>query len=767
MLTKIKNLMSPLCKFFHCSNDDKEEMRIGLMHGLNDKDTSFALIAIRCNSESSTIKRKLERGRTYQLLRGYELSDDRIMVSDDRIITNQLYDDYANEGLDDIPHVQFTAIVGKNGSGKSSLIEFLMRMINNAATILKGEVNSDPASERLHFVEDVEGDLWYAMGGKCYQLTVTPTASLYIKVFELSMSDTNGALFIANPNIIKIEQRHQRDTVVSLLCDDEEARQMLSMLFYTLVSNYSIYAYNTNDFEQECCTDAKEREISGSSYDEVFPTEEKCWLHGLFHKNDGYHIPLNITPFRYEGNIDINVENQLARERLISLLITQDQYRTMNDHLSATGMNVIPCREDQYNINAVRKKLGFKEIDENSYLNMRLDIVEYWGNAIGKNFLNYKNNPLYELAVDYLVYKTLKVSKQYKQHHEFYELTYLSTTYNTDLLKELVDGESKDHSHITRKIYQTLAFIVLPVYQLVDETGRVVEYIPFDGLAGRWHSRAVKGNLGELNRNKSHLLNSAIVPPPFFKYDIRLKEDSGDDKILFSTLSSGEKQQIYSISSILYHLDNLNSIADDKSTQKRVFYPNVNIILEEIELYFHPDMQRRFVYELLKGVQSIRLENLKGINFILVTHSPYVLSDIPRDNVLALSTNPFEVLQSKPSFGANIHEMLKISFFLDEGTEGLFARWEFSHIMACLLIHRWINSEGFDPKNYQEVMTSEAFEVMRRYLTTGIKDKKRFFVKDKFKEDLGKNQLLQRIKLIDEPVIRQALIIEYNKTFPQ
>ena len=768
MLTIINTLKQTLRNLFPCSDIGQGEMRLSVMHGLNDKDTSFAIIAVRCNSESATVRRKLERGRIYQLLQGYEISDDKVVVSEERVIANQLYDDHADEGLNGIPHVQFSAIVGKNGSGKSSLIEFLMRMINNAATILKGERNCDPASERLHFVEDVDGDLWYAMDGKCYQLTVTPSASLTIKVFERSGEDdenTEEEVYIAQPKIAKIEQQHHMDEVVSLSCNDEEARQMLSMLFYTLVSNYSIYAYNTNDFEQECCSDEKERAIRGSNYYETFPTEEKCWLHGLFHKNDGYHIPLNITPFRSEGNININVENQLARERLLSLLITQDQYRTINNHLTAMGVRVIPCRSDKYGFIAIKKKLNFKEMDESAYRRMRQELVGLWGKAIEKDLTKYSNHPLYELAVDYLVYKTLKVSKQYKEHHEFYELTYLSSTYNADLLEELVEGESKDHSHITRKIYQTLAFIVLPVYQLAGNDGNIVNYIPFDNLAGRWHSDAVKGNLEKLTRNKSHLLNSAIVPPPFFTYDIVLQEDPNDEFFLFSALSSGEKQQIYAISSILYHLDNLDSIADDKSNPERVFYPHVNIILEEIELYFHPEMQRRFVYDLLKGVQSMRLENLKGINFILVTHSPYVLSDIPRSNVLALSTNELDEQQPIRSFGANIHEMLRTSFFLEDGTEGLFARWEFSHVMACLLIHRWAKREGCDFKNYQEVMKSEAFSVMQRYLTTDLTDRKKYFEYTRFSEELGKKQLLQRINIIDEPVMRQALMNEYRKTF--
>lgn len=761
----INNLKSSIGKLFPCCNIEKGVARFGVMHSLNDKDTSFAIIAVRCNSENASVRRKLKNGHIYQLLQGYTLSEDKIVVSEERIYINQLYDDHIDKGLNGIPHVQFSAIVGKNGSGKSSLIEFLMRMINNAATILKGEINSDPASERLHFVEDVDGDLWYAMGGKCYQLTVKSSASLYIKEFVKSEEREECTVFTAKPEVTRIENHHQRDAVVTLSCNDDEARQKLAMLFYTLVSNYSIYAYNTNDFKQECCTDAKERAIRGRNGDELFSTEERCWLHGLFHKNDGYHIPLNITPLRYEGNIDINRENQLARERLISLLVIHEQYRTINDHLTATGMSVVKCPDDEYGFYAISKRLGFKEMDESTYQRMRKEIVGLWGWFIDKDLTKYHNHPLYDLAVDYLVYKTLKVSKQYKEHHEFYELTYLSPVYNPELLKELVEGESKDHSHITRKIYQTLAFIVLPVYQLIGKDGSIIDYIPFEGLAGRWHSDAVKNNLDQFSLNKSHLLNAAIVPPPFFTYDIVLQETPNRDAILFSSLSSGEKQQIYAISSILYHLDNLNSIADDKSNPDRVFYPHVNIILEEIELYFHPEMQRRFVYDLLKGVQSIRLENLTGISFILVTHSPYVLSDIPYINVLAMSTNAEEEQQPIRSFGANIHEMLKTSFFLEDGTEGVFARWEFSHIMACLLIHRWAMRNNCDFKSYKEVMTSEAFYVMRRYLTTDLEDKKSYFEYTRFNEELGKKQLYHRIKLIDEPVMRNALMNEYRKTF--
>lgn len=89
----------------------------------------------------------------------------------------------------------------------------------------------------------------------------------------------------------------------------------------------------------------------------------------------------------------------------------------------------------------------------------------------------------------------------------------------------------------------------------------------------------------------------AIVPPPFFSIKINLCEkDNEQVKIDFETLSSGEKQQIFTISSILYHLDNIDSAHKDQSAANRVQYNNVCIVLEEIELYYHPQLQQQFIY---------------------------------------------------------------------------------------------------------------------------------------------------------------------------
>lgn len=47
-------------------------------------------------------------------------------------------------------------------------------------------------------------------------------------------------------------------------------------------------------------------------------TDASCWIKGVFHKNDGYLAPLVLNPKRTKGNIDINIENHLAKSRLMS-----------------------------------------------------------------------------------------------------------------------------------------------------------------------------------------------------------------------------------------------------------------------------------------------------------------------------------------------------------------------------------------------------------------------------------------------------------------
>lgn len=59
--------------------------------------------------------------------------------------------------------------------------------------------------------------------------------------------------------------------------------ELYKHFFYTYISNYSIYAYNTNDYYQECNSD-KFEELIRREKKKKYPTEYKNWLNGIFHK---------------------------------------------------------------------------------------------------------------------------------------------------------------------------------------------------------------------------------------------------------------------------------------------------------------------------------------------------------------------------------------------------------------------------------------------------------------------------------------------------
>lgn len=111
-------------------------------------------------------------------------------------------------------------------------------------------------------------------------------------------------------------------------------------------------------------------------------------------------------------------------------------------------------------------------------------------------------------------------------------------------------------------------------------------------------------------------------------------QQNGND-VAFETLSSGEKQQAFVVSSILYHLGNIESVFRDNNNN-RIAYRNVCIILEEIELYFHPQFQKNLIKYILDGIKQMSFVHIEGIQLMMVTHSPFVLSDIPTSNILAL-----------------------------------------------------------------------------------------------------------------------------------
>jgi ABC-type dipeptide/oligopeptide/nickel transport system ATPase component len=693
-----------------------------------DKDNRFCLFAVRVNSDKSQGQRKLQANEPYYLMKGFRIKDDLVYI--DKHSLHILKSDMFGQTFSDMPKykpaVNISAIVGENGSGKSTLVEYIIRLLNNLSASAFGEIKQSDSSDRLHYIDGVDGELFYMQYGRVYSVLIKNDAAI-LRAFKPVRELCNSEYEVQKPlddyyNNLRPGLAGPHDLFPPLGNINH-----FDSLFYTIVSNHSIYAYNTNDYAMEADSNEREKRaetLYRRSYTEQknrigrvkdeYSIDERCWLHGLFHKNDGYQVPIVLTPFRKEGAIDINNENRLVNERLVALIVDKKStFRNINDHLIVESLS-LKRSDKEYNYERVRSSLKLSFLTSEAYVELRIKIKKIWWEALGLLPKMGEEKRYYNDAIDYLTYKTIKTSSQYPQYRFFYRNYKKSDCrLNEEDLTRLIDQMLLDSSHITAKIFQTLAYLAYDVY-----TDEVIDrpVIPEHLKAGKYplnHNGKKIMGLQLVNMQKEKLL-----PPPFFDVTINLRDQYTDEMVPFESISSGEKQLTYAVSSLLYHLVNIESVSSDNNGI-RILYDHVNIILEEIELYFHPDLQKRFVKYLLGSLNAIKFENLKGLNIILVTHSPFVLSDIPSSNILALNKDGSqgkEVL----SFGANIHEMLADSFFLQDGAIGDFSKWYISKIIEDLSTDNTVNSE----------------------------------------------ELHRRIMIIDEPIVRMTLLEQYHKKFP-
>ncbi|HDR7588505.1 TPA: AAA family ATPase [Bacillus mycoides] len=139
----------------------------------------------------------------------------------------------------------------------------------------------------------------------------------------------------------------------------------------------------------------------------------------------------------------------------------------------------------------------------------------------------------------------------------------------------------------------------------------------------------------------------------------------------------------YSLSSGEYALLSMFSRIFNAANQlERSSIPNlVLLLIDEGELYFHPQWQKEWITILIECLNKIFEHHNIFIQVILTTHSPFLLSDITMDRVLFLENDYDNNVHSKNylddihhTFGANINYLYTHSFFLKGSLMGDFAK---------------------------------------------------------------------------------------------
>lgn len=642
--------------------------------------STFRILAFRCLQPTNPVGEELhyvsrmqrslaKESRWYTFYNKASISEDGRTV----VIPNGFNEDTMLYDSDSMS-VSISAIVGENGSGKSSILDMLIRTLNNVATAFLGEKPQYAAAEHVHYIEYVYGSILFLQGHEIKRIDVEgrKIQLVHYRVYngngvaqyriEYHMSNTEVLLDVRN------------NDVDNLLSRRTQSMRKLAELFYTIVCNYSLYAYNPSDYWEEYTNEVRIDKIRPRQNYLKYPYL-RCWLTGLFHKNDGYQMPLVLNPMRTNGVINAPKESRLAKERLLSMLFYKENnnenpyyypFRIINKDHVIVGLSLNNLHDENYIWTKdwmIEKGLfGIRSRLYRNFEWISSEIIDYLVDMEGIN----TNGAKHQLACRYLVYKILKIGKNYKKYNKILSNLHKANC-SLDLLHHHIDELLYDYSHITMKLRRTLVYLESgmyddgrQVYKLKDIEDKaktfIADYNQFNGLPHR------------------ELADS--LPPPIFDVEFQIikREDIDENGnyneqniIPFWSLSSGERQIAYIISNFVYHVVNINSVhynnVDVVAKLPLLKYKYINVIFDEIELYFHPDLQRRFLFLIVEALKTIHIEHIEGINILLVTHSPFVLSDLPKSNVLALSNTNEDVVGE--TFCANIQEMLGQNFFME------------------------------------------------------------------------------------------------------
>ena len=502
-------------------------------------------LALRKSRHDSVMK-VLHEDKWFWLQKGYEYKDGRLYKKD-----SHLPEDFYSEKC---PFITVSAIVGENGMGKSSLLELLFRLINNTSYALREGL--EVQKNALHFVRDIYARVWVEEDNRLYYIE---QQDKIIRIFDQNTGADDYRFDYDNP----------KENAVNA----QVAKEKLRKLFYTIVVNYSQYAYNTNDYMMEWDAPTAKGETGDS----------QCWLSSLFHKNDAYQTPIVLNPFRESGNININRERDLTQTRLYYLVMNEASPLRQILRKKDAKAFIFDVDDDlnpvegkrYYSKKVVRQMLqmqllqtahgGYKTVND-----IGRRITAAWGHVLGYEIESRREGQAYwdnmddVRTINYIVYKTLKISGTYAKYYAYYDCFG-----DTKKVLEYVGKLNRDVSHITLKIRRCLAFLFFHHYGT-----RIVKNGAIRGntISADDYKKAIEKCYKESDARFSKLIDERythyyygneiaapvwtedeLMPAPSFKTDILLEDDEGElSRCLAVTFTSFRASDVSTISTFRF-----------------------------------------------------------------------------------------------------------------------------------------------------------------------------------------------------------------------
>jgi len=417
--------------------------------------------------------------------------------------------------------------------------------------------------------------------------------------------------------------------------------------------------------------------ISDSWYNDF----EDDWVNQIYHKNDNYKTPILLQPNKQDSNtlsnsINLDMISYLNSQRILQF------YSTISNSISISNF----FKPSRIKIQSNSHSFSYSS-DGNFVIIKKV-------NKIASQILepNKKYKYKYNHSSNNKMYRELKEledSNNFKYLNQLY-ITFKVLLSNKSSINNIVftrienaykkmindDTLMPEVSTIQKEEFSTLINHDASEYEVL----KIKKCIEFQNE--NMHKNAVFKKLFDekylkIEDNKVKNLLSYI--PAWLNIDFY-----EEDKALH-TLSSGEKALFTIITNIMYQFNNINAET----------YRTINIFLDETELGLHPNWQKKFLFDILESIKPLNINN-KKINFILATHSPFIVSDIPKENIIFLEKGK-QVHPEINSFGANIHTLLSDGFFMKKGLMGKFAKTKISKIIKKL------NSKNYKAKKKKKI----------------------------------------------------------------
>ncbi|NRR17640.1 AAA family ATPase [Bacillus pacificus] len=332
-----------------------------------------------------------------------------------------------------------------------------------------------------------------------------------------------------------------------------------------------------------------------------------------------------------------------------------------------------------------------------------------------------------------------------------------------------VDNKNQNNVNALKKIIHSIEFNGLPEEQSFEN---LLEYLfsvlnlvcgaiskKYHGDEKTYYAIALIEFIGHIQR----MSNDYFISPNKIEIPINGDLDEEVEQVLtvYDIYSSGgekRKNDLQNVINVYYEnmskgemtfINHFSSLYKAITASEDQIVRNVIICLDEPEESFHPEWARKYIYYLTTFLNQINKNNNVKYQIIISTHSPFIVSDIPKNNIKCIQLIEENGVYSRFTekanfgFGSNLYDIIKNDFFLNSSI-GEFATKEINKIL--LKINEMTEYDEKNIKKFQAFINIIDDEFIQNKLTA--------ILKKRVREIMSKDEKNTRIRELEEELLR-------------